>query len=229
MSCLSSLFYTALITGALLAPSAPYAAAEGPEKRDPQSIGRVAIVPFIHRTGDNLASLGGAEPQSEAMEREKLKVAALDEVEEQLREHAFAFVPRAEMTAALNAVSLALERERDRTIPMLTKLASQLGVRYVVTGVLHIARSEVEVNRTLSSPYWEARHEGVARVQFQVFDHTLARFVPEFEATKASRDRGRRPHSPLLARADRLAAKAVRDATRKSMQHFIERFATSHD
>jgi hypothetical protein len=169
---------------------------------------RVAIVPFLE--------VDGVPPESRAAHREM----ALAETEACCRKKGIAFVPREEMTTALEALQLVPSDVEDRTKARFRELAERLQVRFLVTGDVENVRS---VGRPRGS-YGGERESVHARVRFRVFDAAASCYVETWEliGTAIARDEGH-----LLCRSGALRNRAVREAAREAMGRFLREFSSS--
>lgn len=197
---------TAFLAG-LLAVSG--AAAPKTEMRDPKELGRVAILPFLDISGE----------KQEA--KTEYRDTTLAEVEERFQKHEIAFVPRAELQEALDTLNLVPTDEEDRTKEKLKRLADHLKVRYVVTGIIHQSGSDVRRR----GAFGKEQKVGDAKVQFRVFDGSTGRWSEELERTATSTARA----NNAFQRSNKLRTKAVRDATKKSMELFLAPYPKVHD
>lgn len=195
--------FVGLVAGLIASPSH----ADPKPTGDARSLGRIAIVPFLDISGE----------QQEA--RAQYRETALSEVMERCKKYEIAFVPPADTAAAMDELKMSAADQEDRTKARFKELADRLKVRYVLTGVIYDAKSELRQNTGFEPP-----KAGQAKVQIKVFDASSGRYAEELEATATSTARG-----GLLHRANKLRVKAVRDATKKAMAPFLKPFPKLHD
>ncbi len=181
-------------------------AAETP-KGDPKSLGRVAILPFLDLSGERQEDRG------------EFRETALAEVEERMRKYEIQYVTREEMTRALASLKIVPTDEEDRTKAKLQLLADHLKSRYVVTGTIIDAKSEFRRNNGFQPP-----KANQAKVQFRVYDAVSQRYAEDMEDVATSTARGN-----AFQRSNKLRVKAVRDATKKSMERLLKPFPKVHE
>jgi len=196
-----------------LAVSAYAAPKKQVEKRDAKELGRIAIVPFLDLSGERQE------------EKDEYRKTALSEVEERCLRYEIAFVPADELERAMAALKMSPKDEEDRTKSRLGELAKQVKARYVVTGTIHDAKSEIKQRGSLG----DARKTGQAKVQFRVLDVEAGLWDENKELTATSTARAGAFSSNLFTRANKLRVKAVRDATKKAMAAFLEPYPKLHE
>lgn len=187
--------------------------AEDKGKRAPSELGKVVIVPFIDLSGERQE------------EKDEYRVTALGEVEERFQKYEIAFATREETEAALREVAINPKDEEDRTKPKFAALAERLKARYVVTGILHDAKSGISQRGAFGA----ATKAGQAKVQFRVFDATTGQYRDELELTATSTARASGLTSSVFTRSNKLRVKAIRDATQKAMAAFLKPYPKVHD
>jgi hypothetical protein len=182
-------------------------------KRSPSELGRVVILPFLDISGERQEK------------KDECRETALSEVEERLRKYDIAYFAQAQVADACAALKPTPSDEEDRTKPPLKSLADRLNARFVVTGVIYNADSDLRRRGT----FGEERKTGQAKVQFRVFDAAEERYVEELEMTANSTARAKGFSSGLFSRSSKLRVKAVRDATQKAMASFLAPYPKVHD
>lgn len=202
-----------LIATLLLVPASLRAADKKKEQRNPKELGRVVIVPFLDISGEKQES------------RDEYRKTSMEEVEERFQKHEIDFVPAADVEAAMSTLKMSPSDEEDRTKARFKQLADQLKVRWVVTGIIHGAGSGYSQRGFFADP----GKAGQAKVQFRVFDAEQERYAEELESTATSTARAKGPYGGAFTRANKLRVKAVRDATKKAMDLFLEPYPKVHD
>lgn len=196
-----------------LAVMATAAGADDKGKHSPSELGKVVIVPFIDISGERQE------------DRDEYRSTALAEVEERFQKYEITFATREETEAAMREVSLNPKDEEDRTKPKFAALAAQLKASFVVTGILHDAKSGISQRGAFGA----ATKAGQAKVQFRVFEAATGQYRDDLEMTATSTARANALTSSVFTRSNKLRVKAIRDATQKAMATFLKPYPKVHD
>jgi hypothetical protein len=183
----------------------------------------VVILPFHDRIANGGAESERKEPAEEGDAGAPYREAALALVEARFRMHGIEYVRRPELAAALARLKLLPERAEDRAPARLRALAHALAARAVITGVIEQASGDWRRRGVLG----EGKAE--ATVRLQIFDVRTGRFAEGGELTATAIARSKEIPSRSSSRAQKLRARAVREATNKSLAAFLKPYPTLYE